>query len=91
MADQRCPVARRGAPLVKDDLGGESVYKNLTTFLVEKAPGFGETRPGLTIPGKIDKMGYKGVDTTELVIDGVRVPADDILGGAAGRARASTR
>jgi hypothetical protein len=26
--------------------------------------GFGEVRPGLTIPGKIDKMGYKGVDTT---------------------------
>ncbi len=42
----------------------------MSTFLVEKEPGFGETAPGLTVPGKIDKMGYKGVDTTELVFDG---------------------
>ncbi len=47
----------------------------MTTFLVEKEPGFGEQRPGLTIPGKIDKMGYKGVETTEMVLDGVHVPA----------------
>jgi alkylation response protein AidB-like acyl-CoA dehydrogenase len=81
--------ARAGvvATLVKDDLGGDSVYKNMTTFLVEKDPGFGETRPGLTIPGKIEKMGYKGVETTEMVLDGVRVPADAVLGGEAGRGR----
>ena len=81
--------ARAGvvATLVKDDLGGKSVYKNMTTFLVEKEPGFGETRPGLTIPGKIDKMGYKGVETTEMVLDGVRVPADAVLGGADGRGK----
>jgi alkylation response protein AidB-like acyl-CoA dehydrogenase len=81
--------ARAGvvATLVKDDMGGDSVYKNMTTFLVEKEPGFGETRPGLTIPGKIDKMGYKGVETTEMVLDAVRVPADSVLGGAAGRGR----
>ena len=30
--------------------------------------------PGLIIPGKIDKMGYKGVDTTEMVFKGHRVP-----------------
>ena len=46
----------------------------MTTFLLEKEPGFGETRPGLTIPGKIDKMGYKGVETTEMVLDGVPRP-----------------
>jgi alkylation response protein AidB-like acyl-CoA dehydrogenase len=81
--------ARAGvvATLVKDDLGGDSVYKNMTTFLVEKQPGFGETRPGLTIPGKIEKMGYKGVETTEMVLDGVRVPASSVLGGASGRGR----
>ncbi len=75
------------ATLVKDDLGADSVYKNMTTFLIEKDPGFGETRPGLTIPGKIDKMGYKGVETTEMILDGVHVPADCVLGGAAGRGR----
>ena len=81
--------ARAGvvATLVKDELGASSVYKNMTTFLVEKEPGFGETRPGLTIPGKIEKMGYKGVETTEMVLDGVRVPAEAILGGESGRGR----
>ena len=79
--------ARAGvvATLVRDDLGAESVYRNMTTFLIEKEPGFGETRAGLTIPGKIDKMGYKGVETTEMVLDGVRVPASSILGGVRGR------
>ena len=79
--------ARAGvvATLVRDDLGAESVYRNMTTFLIEKEPGFGETRAGLTIPGKIDKMGYKGVETTEMVLDGVSVPASSILGGVRGR------
>ncbi len=81
--------ARAGvvATLVKDELGGESVYKNMTTFLIEKEPGFGETRPGLSIPGKIDKMGYKGVETTEMILDGVHVPGSSVLGGQAGRGR----
>jgi alkylation response protein AidB-like acyl-CoA dehydrogenase len=81
--------ARAGvvATLVKDELDGGSAYKNMTTFLIEKQPGFGETRPGLTIPGQIDKMGYKGVETTEMVLDGVRLPAGAILGGPAGRGR----
>jgi alkylation response protein AidB-like acyl-CoA dehydrogenase len=75
--------ARAGvvATLVKEDLGADSVYKNMTTFLIEKEPGFGETLPGLNIPGKIDKMGYKGVETTEMIMDNVAVGADDILGG----------
>jgi alkylation response protein AidB-like acyl-CoA dehydrogenase len=81
--------ARAGlvATLVREELGAESVYRNMTTFLIEKEPGFGETRPGLTIPGKIDKMGYKGVETTEMILDDVRVPATAVLGGADGRGR----
>ncbi|MCW2817448.1 MAG: acyl-CoA dehydrogenase, partial [Marmoricola sp.] len=39
------------AVLVKTDEGADSVYKNMSTFLVEKEAGFGETAPGLTIPG----------------------------------------
>lgn len=73
------------AVLVKSDEGADSVYKNLTTFLIEKRAGYGETAPGLTIPGKIDKMGYKGVDTTEAVFAGHRVGADQILGGVPGK------
>jgi alkylation response protein AidB-like acyl-CoA dehydrogenase len=73
------------AALVRTDEGAEKAHQNLTTFLVEKPAGFGEVVPGLTIPGKIDKMGYKGVDTTELVFDGYRASADDVLGGLPGR------
>jgi len=75
------------AVLVRTDEGvpeDASVYKKMTTFLVEKEPGFGEVAPGLTIPGKIEKMGYKGVDSTEAVFDGLRVPANRILGGETG-------
>ncbi len=73
------------AVLVKTDEGAGSVYKNMTTFLVEKDPGFGETAAGVTIPGKIEKMGYKGVDTTELIFDNHIISADQILGGSPGR------
>ncbi|WP_107772194.1 acyl-CoA dehydrogenase family protein [Nocardioides sediminis] len=73
------------AVLCRTDEGAESVYKNMTTFLVEKEPGYGETAPGLTIPGKIDKMGYKGVDTTEAVFENHRLSADQVLGGEPGK------
>jgi alkylation response protein AidB-like acyl-CoA dehydrogenase len=73
------------AALVRTDEGAEKAHQNLTTFLVEKPAGFGEVVPGITIPGKIDKMGYKGVDTTELVFDGYRAKASDVLGGVPGR------
>jgi alkylation response protein AidB-like acyl-CoA dehydrogenase len=73
------------AVLVKTEEGQESVYRNMTTFLVEKEPGFGEVAPGLTIPGKIDKMGYKGVDTTEAVFEGYEIAAEQILGGEPGK------
>ncbi|MFC0315619.1 acyl-CoA dehydrogenase family protein [Gordonia phosphorivorans] len=65
--------------------GSGGRHRELTTFLVEKTPGFGEVAPGLTIPGKIDKMGYKGIDTTELLFDGYSIGADKILGGEPGR------
>ena len=64
---------------------GASVYKKMSTFLIEKPSGFGEVRPGLTIPGKIEKMGYKGVDTTELVMDGLKLDGADLLGGEPGK------
>ena len=73
------------AVLVRTPLGHDKPHQNLTTFLLEKTPGFGEVAPGLTIPGKIEKMGYKGVDTTELLFDGFRIGAEQILGGEPGR------
>ncbi len=73
------------AVLVRTDTGADSVYKNMSTFLVEKEAGFGETAPGLIVPGKIEKMGYKGVDTTELVLDGYHTSTEQILGGRPGQ------
>ncbi|WP_072815651.1 acyl-CoA dehydrogenase family protein [Rhodococcus zopfii] len=73
------------AALVKTEEGADKPHQNLTTFLVEKPAGFGEVVPGVTIPGKIDKMGYKGIDTTELVFDNYRAKATDVLGGTPGK------
>ena len=71
--------------LARTDEGNERPHQNLTAFLIEKEPGLGETRPGLTIPGKIHKMGYKGVDTTELILDECAVPAARVLGERPGQ------
>jgi alkylation response protein AidB-like acyl-CoA dehydrogenase len=72
------------AVLVRTDEGAPKPHQNLTTLLVEKPTGYGEVAPGLIVPGKIDKMGYKGVDTTEMVFKGHRVPGEQILGGKRG-------
>ena len=80
------------ATLVKTDEGAESrLPEHDHASWSRRSRGFGEARPGLTIPGKIEKMGYKGVETTEMVLDGVRVPASTVLGGEAAAAAASTR
>jgi alkylation response protein AidB-like acyl-CoA dehydrogenase len=73
------------ALLARTPEGAARPHGNLTAFLIEKESGFGTTRPGLTIPGKIHKMGYKGVDTTELLLDGCRVPATRVLGELPGQ------
>ncbi|HEX9540523.1 MAG TPA: acyl-CoA dehydrogenase family protein, partial [Streptosporangiaceae bacterium] len=75
------------AVLCRTDDGHDAPHRNMTTFLIEKEPGFGANSavPGLTVPGKIEKMGYKGVDTTELILEDVRIPADRVLGGRTGR------
>ena len=52
----------------------------MTCFMCEKEPGAAES-PGLLIPPKIRKLGYKGVESTELVFDAFRCPADMVLGG----------
>ena len=73
------------ALLARTPEGAPKPHANLTAFLIEKDSGFGETRPGLTVPGKIRKMGYKGIDTTELFLDNCRVPASRVLGEQPGQ------
>ena len=72
------------AVLVRTDEGADKPYRNLTCLLVDKPVGYGEVAPGLTVPGKIEKMGYKGVDSTELVFSGFRIAAGQVLGGRPG-------
>jgi alkylation response protein AidB-like acyl-CoA dehydrogenase len=69
--------------LVKTEPKADPPYTGMTCFICEKEPGASEN-PGLTVPPKIRKMGYKGVESTELVFDGYRCPADMILGGEEG-------
>jgi alkylation response protein AidB-like acyl-CoA dehydrogenase len=69
--------------LVKTDTNADPPYKGMTCFICEKEPGADKV-PGLTIPPKIKKMGYKGVESTELVFDGFKVGEEGILGGPGG-------
>jgi alkylation response protein AidB-like acyl-CoA dehydrogenase len=70
--------------LVKTDPSAEPAYKGMTCFIAEKEPAVSENTgeyAGFTVPPKIKKLGYKGVESTELVFDGYRCPADNVLGG----------
>jgi butyryl-CoA dehydrogenase len=69
--------------LAKTDPSAEPAHAGMTGFLVEKEP---ETEPpGLAIPmPALKKLGYKGVESTELVFDGFRTPAASVLGGETG-------
>ena len=53
-------------------------YRGMSVFIVEKGT------PGLSVSRTFEKLGYKGVETAELVFDDVRVPADSLLGGSEG-------
>ncbi|NLT07187.1 MAG: acyl-CoA dehydrogenase [Solirubrobacterales bacterium] len=70
--------------LVKTDPTADPRYKGMTCFIAEKEPGVHENTgdyAGFNVPPQLKKMGYKGVESTELVFDGYRTPADSILGG----------
>jgi alkylation response protein AidB-like acyl-CoA dehydrogenase len=70
--------------LMKTDPKADPPYKGMTCFITEKEPGAERNSgdyEGLEIPPKIKKMGYKGVESTELVYNGYRCPPERILGG----------
>jgi len=70
--------------LVKTDPDADPRHKGMTCFIAEKEPGVSENSgdyAGFTVPPQLKKMGYKGVESTELVFDGYRCPAENILGG----------
>jgi alkylation response protein AidB-like acyl-CoA dehydrogenase len=65
--------------LCKTDPQAQPAYKGISILFVEKEPG-ARRFEGITIPPNIEKMGYHGVETTELVFEGHRVPAENLLG-----------
>ncbi len=70
--------------LAKTDPDADPPHAGMTGFILEKEPEVSEL-PGLTIPMPgMKKLGYKGVESTELLFDGFRTPASSVLGGEAG-------
>src|SRR4051794_30486601 len=70
--------------LAKSDRDADPAYKGMTCFICEKEPGASENSgdfAGLDVPPKIKKMGYKGVESTELVFNAYKCPSNRILGG----------
>jgi alkylation response protein AidB-like acyl-CoA dehydrogenase len=69
------------ALLVKTDTTAQPRHKGMSMLLAEKGPGFRVGR-------KLEKLGYKGIDSAELVFEDYRVPADRLIGGVEGRGMA---
>jgi alkylation response protein AidB-like acyl-CoA dehydrogenase len=66
------------ALVVKTDPQADPPHKGMTLFIAEKGPG-------VTVSRDIEKIGYKGVDTCEVVFEDYAVAADNLLGGEEGR------
>jgi alkylation response protein AidB-like acyl-CoA dehydrogenase len=69
------------ALLVKTDPGAQPRHKGMSMLLAEKGPGFRVGR-------KLEKIGYKGIDSAELVFEDYRVPVDRLIGGVEGHGMA---
>jgi len=69
--------------LAKTDPDAEPRHRGMTAFILEKEPEVAQ-QPGMTIPPKLRKLGYKGVESTELVLDEFHTPLTSVLGGKEG-------
>ncbi|HET9403033.1 MAG TPA: acyl-CoA dehydrogenase family protein [Burkholderiales bacterium] len=66
------------AVLVKTDSKAQPPHKGMSLLLIEKGPGFKVVR-------KLEKLGYRGIDTAELLFEDCRVPAVNLIGTQEGR------
>jgi alkylation response protein AidB-like acyl-CoA dehydrogenase len=66
------------ALLVKTDPEAKPRHKGMSMFLAEKGPGFRVSR-------KLEKLGYKGIDSAELIYEDCRIPAENLIGGEEGK------
>ncbi|MBD5802448.1 Acyl-CoA dehydrogenase [Azoarcus sp. Aa7] len=65
------------ALLVKTDPNAQPRHTGMSLLIAEKGPGFKVAR-------KLEKLGYRGIDTCELVFEDYRVPVDRLIGGVEG-------
>jgi alkylation response protein AidB-like acyl-CoA dehydrogenase len=70
--------------LVKTDPSADPPHRGMSMLIVEKEPGNPKPAPGLDVGKNIEKMGYKGVETTEMTFNDFRVPATALLGNEEG-------
>ncbi|MFW5679894.1 MAG: acyl-CoA dehydrogenase family protein [Pseudomonadota bacterium] len=66
------------ALLVKTDPTADPRHRGMSMFLAEKGQGF-------RVSQKLEKIGYKGIDSAELVFEDYRIPADRLIGGVEGK------
>jgi alkylation response protein AidB-like acyl-CoA dehydrogenase len=66
------------AVLVKTDSKAQPPHRGMSLLLVEKGPGFSVSR-------KLEKLGYKGIDSGEIVFRDCRVPGENLIGGKEGQ------
>jgi alkylation response protein AidB-like acyl-CoA dehydrogenase len=71
------------AVLVKTNPEAQPKHRGMSLFFLEKGPGFAAGR-------KFEKLGYKGIDSAELIFDGHRVGPDRLIGGVAGKGLSQT-
>lgn len=63
--------------ITKTDKNAQPRHKGISAFIAEKGPGFSVGRD-------LDKLGYRGLDTCELIFEDYRVPAENLVGGEEG-------
>jgi alkylation response protein AidB-like acyl-CoA dehydrogenase len=66
------------ALLVKTDPAAQPRHKGMSMLLAEKGKG-------LRVSKKLEKLGYKGIDSAELIFEDYRVPAERLIGGVEGK------
>ena len=65
------------AVLVKTDLKANPRHRGMSLLVVEKSMGYNTH--------KLSKLGYRGIDTGEVVLNDIRVPAENLIGESEGR------
>ena len=71
--------------LVKTDIEVDPPHRGISMLIVEKEGGVARPGPGLDVGKNIEKMGYKGVETTEMTFDDFRIPQSSLLGREEGK------